>query len=72
MHFLFHNIDSVDFSGERIPTLQEAVEECSRLGLVLFIEVKRNTYKVSPVKIKRKFKECFYVDVHVIGTLLPV
>ena len=34
---------SVEFIGERIPTLKEAVSHCMELDLLIFIEIKSTT-----------------------------
>lgn len=38
---------SPEFSGERIPTLQEAVELCRELDLSIILDVKSNRRKVT-------------------------
>ena len=42
------------FAGEKIPTLEEAVEECIRLQLIIYFDVKGHPDEVQPTKQTNK------------------
>lgn len=52
---LFHNREK--FAGEKIPTLEEAVEECLRLQLTIYFDVKGHPDEVLPADDKLLRKE---------------
>lgn len=39
------------FAGEKIPTLEEAVEECIKLQLTIYFDVKGHPDEVTPTKL---------------------
>lgn len=41
------------FAGEKIPTLEEAVEECVRLQLTIYFDVKGHPDEVLPANNKQ-------------------
>ena len=42
-----------EFAGEPIPTLQEAVELCKELDLLMFLELKEKADKVTPTCLNK-------------------
>lgn len=44
--FFFFVLNRPEFTGERIPTLSEAVDLCEELDLLIFLDVKGDTTKV--------------------------
>lgn len=42
------------FAGEKIPTLEEAVEECIKLQLTIYFDVKGHPDEVKPTKLTNK------------------
>lgn len=42
------------FAGEKIPTLEEAVEECIKLQLIIYFDVKGHPDEVQPTKLTNK------------------
>lgn len=41
------------FAGEKIPTLEEAVEECIKLQLTIYFDVKSHPDEVQPTELNR-------------------
>lgn len=46
------------FAGEKIPTLEEAVEECIRLQLTIYFDVKGHPDEVVPNNTNKQSKNC--------------
>lgn len=42
------------FAGEKIPTLEEAVEECIKLQLIIYFDVKGHPDEVQPTKTNKQ------------------
>lgn len=51
---LFLNRDK--FAGEKIPTLEEAVEECVRLQLTIYFDVKGHPDEVLPANCYEMYR----------------
>ena len=46
------------FAGEKIPTLQEAIDLCIELDLLLFVDVKSNRLRVSGQRVRYDYLMC--------------
>lgn len=57
------------FSGEKVPTLQEAVEECIRHQLTVFFDVKGQPDKVLNILTSAEAKKRLVLNVSIHGIM---